>query len=411
MDELARRLELLAGELTRGRDLRAQVPPAGERASSTPPPLPPGEVGPEYYLDQYVLSFRESNDGSEYFRLAVEAYAPQLLENIADLIGSPSAHARLRVRLTEMLGDGRFRGRRRALDLLLWLLRTSPDAELAAAALAAVAEIGDASTVPALERIVWWLPAVTMRAECLSLIARLARPRVNEVIGRLLASAPDDDTRARLIALLDPTRPDEALPAFERAAGMDVPIRLTAAQHVGRFRTDDVLAFVERWSAIETDERVRAALGAARRSIAEVPGWSPLQATGEPNANQDRDDPKAWASARGDMGEQWLELTYDPPRVANGARIFEVNSAGAVTQVIAKGAGHAKVVWSGDDPTTRPGVFALDFANTNFPVERLRIVLDTNRRSGWNEIDAVELLGPSGRAWAAGATASSTYGR
>jgi hypothetical protein len=36
-------------------------------------------------------------------------------------------------------------------------------------------------------------------------------------------------------------------------------------------------------------------------------------------------------------------------------------------------------------------------------------VLDTSR-PGWNEIDAVELVGPDGRAWAVRAVASSNYG-
>ena len=39
----------------------------------------------------------------------------------------------------------------------------------------------------------------------------------------------------------------------------------------------------------------------------------------------------------------------------------------------------------------------------------IRIVLDTNRVAGWNEIDAVELLGDRSRQWAVKARASSSY--
>ena len=39
------------------------------------------------------------------------------------------------------------------------------------------------------------------------------------------------------------------------------------------------------------------------------------------------------------------------------------------------------------------------------------MTLDTNRAPGWNEIDAVELLGPGGRQWASDARASSNYGQ
>jgi len=47
------------------------------------------------------------------------------------------------------------------------------------------------------------------------------------------------------------------------------------------------------------------------------------------------------------------------------------------------------------------------------PVGRsnVRVVLDTHRVNGWNEIDSVELVGPDGRAWATSATASSIYGQ
>jgi hypothetical protein len=58
-----------------------------------------------------------------------------------------------------------------------------------------------------------------------------------------------------------------------------------------------------------------------------------------------------------------------------------------------------------------PGVFDVKFPATSFPTARIRIVLDTDRSTGWNEIDAVELTGPDGRSWAQSATASSTYGQ
>jgi hypothetical protein len=42
----------------------------------------------------------------------------------------------------------------------------------------------------------------------------------------------------------------------------------------------------------------------------------------------------------------------------------------------------------------------------------IRIYLDTTRVTGWNEIDAVEVVGRDGtRQWATGAQASSFYGQ
>ena len=57
------------------------------------------------------------------------------------------------------------------------------------------------------------------------------------------------------------------------------------------------------------------------------------------------------------------------------------------------------------------GVFEVQTKLTSYETRRIRLVLDTNRRPGWNEIDAVEIVGPDGRAWAVDAVASSTYGQ
>jgi hypothetical protein len=109
------------------------------------------------------------------------------------------------------------------------------------------------------------------------------------------------------------------------------------------------------------------------------------------------------------MGRQWLQLTYASPTRAHGVRIFEVNSPGAVAEVLARGPDGAwATLWRGTaDRGDAPLV--LSFPLTAFPVRTIRIVLDTNRTPGWNEIDAVELLGPGGGQWASRASASSTY--
>jgi hypothetical protein len=44
-------------------------------------------------------------------------------------------------------------------------------------------------------------------------------------------------------------------------------------------------------------------------------------------------------------------------------------------------------------------------------VRSLRLTLDTDRRPGWSEIDAVEIDGPDGRAWASAARARGSFGR
>lgn len=129
-----------------------------------------------------------------------------------------------------------------------------------------------------------------------------------------------------------------------------------------------------------------------------------------PDAIPDQDHPNAWASLVPDGGRQWLELRY-PPRRAAALRIHEVCVAGAAAEVVLiDESGGEHVVWSGVDPTARPGVFEVAFATTVYRVAAVRLVLDTDRASGWSEIDAVELVGPDGNAWATGASASSWFG-
>jgi hypothetical protein len=112
------------------------------------------------------------------------------------------------------------------------------------------------------------------------------------------------------------------------------------------------------------------------------------------------------------MGIQWIELGYAQPMRAHAVRIFEVNSAGAVVRVeTVDEAGTRRTVWQGDDPTQAAGTFEVTFPATGYRVAKVRVVLDTDRRPGWNEIDAVELVGPDGRAFAATAAASSIYGQ
>jgi hypothetical protein len=68
-------------------------------------------------------------------------------------------------------------------------------------------------------------------------------------------------------------------------------------------------------------------------------------------------------------------------------------------------------VWEGTDPLTHPDVLSIPFPLTSYRVRAVRLEIETKRHSGWEEIDAVQLVGPDGALWASGASASSTYGQ
>ncbi len=412
VDELAAEIAGLRGELDRLASER-RVPAGVEPRAAAPAPAPAGvEPTPQWYLEQYVASFGGNGQGSEYFRLAVEAFAPALLQEIGALVLDARSHPALRLRLLEMLGDPRFARHERALAILLRVLSASAEETLLKAALAAIGRNGDLLTARAVERMVWSLPGGFVRWQALGVLVELSGADGNAAVLRLFPAAGDEATRAVLLSLLQPKEWPAALAVFEQASLQSKNVRLEAADAIGRFRFPEVQAFVEAWIARESDPDVRAALGAARTALSQVPPWSASRATGPPDANPADDDQNAWASAEPDMGEQWLELSYDPPMKASAVRIFEVCVAGCVARITGiDERGGAHELWAGDDPTLEPGPFEVTFPATAFRVSALRITLDTNRRPGWSEIDAVELIGPSGRAWASAAAASSSYGK
>ena len=145
-----------------------------------------------------------------------------------------------------------------------------------------------------------------------------------------------------------------------------------------------------------------------------APHWGTEQALGKPDTAGAGDIPTAWASATQDGQREWLELTYDAADVeAVGVMVFETYNPGAVDGVVATVGNEQVEVWAGRDPTDvgKPsGVSVIGF-KTPVKTARVRINLDSQRVAGWNEIDAVGLIGKDGTVrWATAATASSTYG-
>ncbi|MEZ4463806.1 MAG: hypothetical protein R3F60_28820 [bacterium] len=140
------------------------------------------------------------------------------------------------------------------------------------------------------------------------------------------------------------------------------------------------------------------------------PSWAPTQAVGAPDCQGAGDQAQAWATLRPDEGLQWLELDYAQAVPVASVRVFENFNPGAIVKIEAVVDGEAVEIWSGSAPRgSAPQVFEAP-ASKKVTASRLRITLDTSRVSGWNEIDAVELVGQDGsRQWASDARASSTY--
>ncbi|RME06814.1 MAG: hypothetical protein D6803_05550 [Anaerolineae bacterium] len=127
------------------------------------------------------------------------------------------------------------------------------------------------------------------------------------------------------------------------------------------------------------------------------PEWAAIQATGAPDTSRCGDYQTAWASVGADTVE-WLELKFSVPVFVTGVRIIQTFNPNQVARVELLGAGgRVRQIYKADpQPVDQPCPYEL-----LIPVERTRAKYDTVRITvdqsvlglGWNEIDAVELVG------------------
>ncbi|MGA2966985.1 MAG: hypothetical protein ABSD64_12295 [Terriglobales bacterium] len=123
-------------------------------------------------------------------------------------------------------------------------------------------------------------------------------------------------------------------------------------------------------------------------------GWSANQAAGAPNVDKYGDNGAAWAPKTPDGGIEWLDLKYPRPVHATEVRVRESCGSGAVIKIeVYDEQGGAHAVWQGNDPTTELNYLMVKFPKTTFKTDRVKVTLATNVVPGWNEIDAVQLVG------------------
>src|SRR5262249_47310903 len=92
----------------------------------------------------------------------------------------------------------------------------------------------------------------------------------------------------------------------------------------------------------------------------------------------------------------FLQLDYDTPVYATGVVIRETLGNGFVNQIdVVDTTGALHTVWTGVDPS-QPGVpvdYTVTWAQTAYLVKGVKIYIDTDHTTGWEEIDAVRLYG------------------
>jgi hypothetical protein len=408
-----RRLEAEVERLTA--ELTSREDPVAPKPRTPLPPPEPLPSDPEELLAAFLDEYERTNRASPRHLAALRAAAPRIVDELIGIALDPDAPVGLRAQAAGLLCVPSLREESRAIHALMDLARPGGHETLIHAALRSLRQ-GGPEVLSLLERSAWEYEKPVLRSEALRCIAQIAGTDANRVLQSLFDTAPDDSGRASVLAYLNPLDPSTALAvidlAYRASPGASPRLAAAAVEALGRLRSPEAKAYATARLAETEDPAVRRALEQARARQNEVPRWHALRATGAPNVDdvtQDHQD--AWASHLADGGIEWLELTYDPPLRAHTARVFEVHRAGEVIRVEAEfESGDRTTLWSGTDPTREPGVFEVEFPLTPYRVKKLRIVLDTRLKQGWNEIDAVELVGPDGRAWARDARASSNYG-
>ncbi|MFV2069791.1 MAG: Ig-like domain-containing protein, partial [Pirellulales bacterium] len=125
--------------------------------------------------------------------------------------------------------------------------------------------------------------------------------------------------------------------------------------------------------------------------------WSATQVLGVPNTFAYGDISTSWTASSQNATTEFITVAYDTPVFATGVTIRETYGNGFVRRIeVRDPSGNFQNVWEGVD-TSQPGQvvdFPIAFTETEFPVDAVRITIDTDQDLGaWEEIDAISLHG------------------
>jgi hypothetical protein len=192
-----------------------------------------------------------------------------------------------------------------------------------------------------------------------------------------------------------PVRPDTTSPAPASVAASSSPSDATS--------TTPAPGTVVSWDRLKEADILKEANGqwasAATASTQYRPeDYSAKQATGVPDVPSYADNRYAWTPSTAERQAEWLELVFAKPVHATEVRVRQSFNPGTIVKVEAVAAdGAIHLLWSGRDPNNYPKNqvvwFVVRFPQTDYPVQRVRLTLDTPAAKGWKQIDAVQLVG------------------
>lgn len=125
--------------------------------------------------------------------------------------------------------------------------------------------------------------------------------------------------------------------------------------------------------------------------------WSAQQVAGPADTPEAGDLVTAWAAASADTQAETLTLTYAQAVIPQAVEIYETYNPGAVAkiEVLDPNTDEWVVVWEGVSDTAGEelAVFSPPLTPVDFATDQVRITIDEPLIPGWNEIDAVKLIG------------------
>jgi hypothetical protein len=130
-----------------------------------------------------------------------------------------------------------------------------------------------------------------------------------------------------------------------------------------------------------------------------VASWSANQVLNAPDVFEYADNRNAWTTSSPDIGEQYLTLGFQKPVYATGVTIRQTYGFGFVTRVETIDTKNvARKVWEGIDNSLPNQInnFKATWTPTSYLVKAVKIYVNTDIRSGYEEIDAVRLHGFEG---------------
>ncbi|MCG3134691.1 MAG: hypothetical protein HMLKMBBP_02037 [Planctomycetes bacterium] len=240
---------------------------------------------------------------------------------------------------------------------------------------------------------------------------------------RELAMSPDvapESAAAALRALLAAGGSDAAGAADRMLDSPDPAIRSRAAVALAGATEKSLLPQMHR-ALRDVPESHAGPLMNAIATAKDKP-WSAIQITGEPDTIRGGDLGTAWAAKQPEMGLVTIELGYAEAVLIERIRIHETLCPGGVVEIAWRDGGHDgghdgvrdgvgdwRPLWSGRaDSGSAPRWFEAE-PSVSVVAREIRLTIDTAVAQGWEEIDAVELVGGGGRQWASSARASSSY--